>query len=441
MITEQTPVAFSDPLPPAVDVVVIGAGVIGISTAWFLTQAGLTVQVCEKGRVAGEQSSRNWGWVRQQGRDPAELPIMMESLRIWDALAEQTGEDLGFTRCGVMYLADDEAQLARYEQWLDVARQHQLDTRLLNAAEVDALIPHGNGQWHGALYTPSDGRAEPWQAVPRLARAAQRQGCRITENCAVRVIDTQAGAVSEVVTERGTVRTQAVVCAAGAWSSLFSRNAGIDFPQLAVRSTAARTAPAPAVYTGNAAAEDLAFRRRADQGYTVALGDHQEHFLGTDTFRYLGKFMPALREAGRDTRFRLTGGVMPRVPRARWRGDERTVFERIRVLDPAPSTWAVTQIRQRLAARLPPLADVELLDTWAGMIDVTPDIVPIMDESPRHRGYFIAAGFSGHGFGIGPGAGRVMADKVLGNPPAHDLHRFRLSRFSDGTRITPGPAL
>jgi len=173
MINAQTAVAFNDPLPSAVDVVVIGAGVIGISTAWFLQHAGLTVLVCEKGRVAGEQSSRNWGWVRQQGRDPAELPIMIESLRIWGSLAEETGEDLGFTRCGVLYLADDETELARYEQWLDIARQHQLDTRLLNTAEVDALIPHGKGQWRGALYTPSDARAEPWQAVPGLGHASE----------------------------------------------------------------------------------------------------------------------------------------------------------------------------------------------------------------------------------------------------------------------------
>jgi glycine/D-amino acid oxidase-like deaminating enzyme len=441
MITEQTPISFQDPLPKAVDVTVIGAGVIGMSTAWFLTRAGLSVLVCEKGRVAGEQSSRNWGWVRQQGRDPAELPIMMDSIRIWETLAEQTGEDLGFAQHGVLYLADTDAELARYEQWLEIAGQHQLDTRMLNAAQVDAMIPQGAGQWRGALYTPSDGRAEPLQAVPGLARAAQRNGCKIVEGCAVRVIETQAGRVCGVITEHGPVKTQAVVCAAGAWASLFSRNAGVDFPQLTVRSTAARTAPAPDIYSGNASDRDVAFRRRMDNGYTVALGDYGEHYLGADSFRYLSKFLPALRTAWRDTRVRLRGGVMQRFPASHWQGDERTAFERIRVLNPAPCPWAIAQIRARLAKRLPALANLEFAETWAGMIDVTPDIVPVMDESPAHRGYFVAAGFSGHGFGIGPGAGRVLADKVLGRPPVHDLHRFRLSRFSDGTRIVPGPSL
>ena len=114
LITEATPIAFSQPLPDAVDVVIIGAGIIGTSTAYFLAQRGVKVLLCEKGRVAGEQSSRNWGWVRQQGRDWAELPIMMESNRIWRELAARTGEkDLTFTPSGSVYLAQSEAQMAK----------------------------------------------------------------------------------------------------------------------------------------------------------------------------------------------------------------------------------------------------------------------------------------------------------------------------------------
>ncbi len=137
VITESTPIAFSDPLPETVDVVIIGAGIIGTSTAYFLAKHGAKVLLCEKGRVAGEQSSRNWGWVRQQGRDRAELPIMMESNRIWRDLARSTGEkDLGFTPSGCIYLAETERQLAKYESWHELARQHQLDTRLLSESEA-----------------------------------------------------------------------------------------------------------------------------------------------------------------------------------------------------------------------------------------------------------------------------------------------------------------
>ena len=442
MISEQSPVTFQDTLPESVDVVVIGAGIIGISTAWFLTKNGVSVLVCEKGRVAGEQSSRNWGWARQQGRDYAELPIVMDSLNIWDTLAQETGEDLGFTRKGVMYLAQTAAELAEYEEWLEIAKQHQLDTRMLTSAEVDELITDNQGQWRGGLYTASDGRAEPFKAVPALARAAQRLGCKITENCAVRTLDEHAGAVSGVITEQGTVKTQAVVCAAGAWSSAFARNLGIDLPQLTVRATVARTAPAPDVFAGNAASSDFAFRRREDGGYTLALSGFAEHFIGADSFRYFSNFLPSLRATWRVTRLRFGDGLVKRFSGlTNWDGDSVTPFEQTRVLNPAPSAWAVKQMRKRLAKRLPSLSDIAFEESWAGMIDTTPDFVPVMDEVPGNRGFYIATGFSGHGFGIGPGAGRVMADMVQGRAPAHDLDRFRFSRFTDGSPVVLGPVL
>ena len=96
MITDKTPATFSDPVPQMVDVAVIGAGIAGTATAYFLARAGVSVLLCEKGRVAGEQSSRNWGWIRKQARDAAELPIVIESQGIWAGLAEEIGEDVGF---------------------------------------------------------------------------------------------------------------------------------------------------------------------------------------------------------------------------------------------------------------------------------------------------------------------------------------------------------
>ena len=443
ILSDTSPVTFADPLPEAADVVIIGAGVIGVSAAWHLARRGVSVLVCEKGRVAGEQSSRNWGWVRQQGRDAAELPIMMESMGIWDGLAEETGEDLGFGRHGVLYLAETESEMAGFERWLEtVAKPHQLDSRLLSGAEIDGLIDGKPGQWLGGIHTASDGRAEPFKAVPILARAAQRAGAAIAEDCAVRTLETENGAVSAVATEQGRVRTGAVLCAAGAWSSLFLGNLGIDLPQLTVKSCVARTAPGPEIFAGGAAGPDLAFRRRLDGGYTLALCDYNEHFLSRDSFRYFGKFLPALRASWGETRVRLGAGLAGRLAaRPRWTGAEATPFEETRVLNPPVTAETVKLIRERLARRLPALADLPLEETWAGMIDSTPDIVPVMDRAEGTPGLFIATGFSGHGFGIGPAAGRVMADLIQGNPPGHDLARFRLSRFSDGSRIDLGPAL
>jgi len=440
--SDDTPIAFQDALPESVDVVVIGAGVVGISTAWFLATRGVSVLVCDKGRVAGEQSSRNWGWIRQQGRDPAELPIVIDSINTWELLSRELNEDIGFTRQGVLYLAETDAQLAEHEKWLDTARQHQLDTKILSGTEVDALIDDKPGQWKGGLFTASDGRAEPFIAVPALARALRARGGQIREDCAVRSIETTAGVVSGVITESGRVGAAAVVCAAGAWSTLFMANLGVFLPQLTVRATVARTSPAPEIFGGNASVAEIAIRRRADGGYTVASSNTNEHFVGADSFRYCLKFLPALAASVRFIRLHFGGNLIERLrPVRRWRDDEVSPFERTRVLNPIPSPKALRRMRQGLTRRLPKLADVPFEEAWAGMIDVTPDVVPVMDAVAEYPGLYLATGFSGHGFGIGPGAGRAMADLVMGESAAHDLSRFRLARFSDGTPMRPGPGL
>ena len=442
MISAHSPVTFHDPLPASVDVVVIGAGVIGISTAWFLAKRGVSVLVCDKGRVAGEQSSRNWGWIRQQARDAAELPIMIDSINTWEALAAEIGEDIGFTRKGVLYLAETEAQLARLAEWIEVAAQHQLDTRILGSREIAELVSDDPGQWHGGLYTASDGRAEPFKAVPALARGLQRLGCSIRENCAVRTLDLQAGRVVGVVTEEGRVAAQSVVCAAGAWSTVFAGNLGINLPQLTVRSTVARTVPAPDIFSGNGSFGEIAIRRRVDGGYTVAASGENEHFVGADTFRHFFKFLPALSASRKSLRVRVGDGVVARLtPTTKWDEEAVTPFEHTRVLDSTPSGRAVERMHAGLARRVPALADIAFEEAWAGMIDVTPDVVPVMDEVSEFPGFFLATGFSGHGFGIGPGAGRVMADLVQGRRVAHDVRRFRFARFSDGSRMIPGPGL
>ena len=129
--------AAANPVPAAADVVVIGGGIVGCSTAWFLAQRGVSVALFEKGRIAGEQSGRNWGWVRQQGRSPIELPLMMRSLRIWQGLPAALGADIGFRQGGSLYLAETPAHLEELAEWLAVAREHRLDTRLLTVTELD----------------------------------------------------------------------------------------------------------------------------------------------------------------------------------------------------------------------------------------------------------------------------------------------------------------
>lgn len=443
MITDQSPITFADPLPEAADVVVIGGGVAGIAAAYFLAERGEKVVVCEKGRVAGEQSSRNWGWIRQQGRDRAELPIMMESNRIWRGLAEKTGEsDLTFTQCGNLYITDDEATLRKYEAWREMATEHQLDTKMLSKADITDQYPGIKGNWVGGMITPSDGRGEPFVAIPALARAARQAGAVIAENCAVRTLDVEGGKVAGVVTEAGRIRCDRVLLASGAWSTHFAANAGIDLPQLAVRSTVARTEPVPEFVSNNVLTPGLSIRRRADGGYTITSGELAEHFLSPKSFKYFTKFFKLLRTSAKNVKLHL--GAPKGYPGAwgsptSWSADEESPFERMRVLNPDPSPIVVKQIYDRLPNRYPAMKDAKLAEAWAGMIDVTPDAVPVLGEDHRLPGLHIATGLSGHGFGIGPAIGRIAADLLSGRDPGYDLTRFRTQRFFDGTPLEPGP--
>ncbi len=171
-ISESNPVQFPGPPPASSEVVIIGGGIIGITTALFIARKGVAVTVVEKGRIAGEQSSRNWGWIRKQGRDADELPIVIEAARLWKQLAEECGEDIGLTQCGVTYLARTDREMAAFDEFMKIASTYGLDTKLLDTDDVDTLIPHMARRFAGAMTTPSDLRAEPWVAVPALARLA-----------------------------------------------------------------------------------------------------------------------------------------------------------------------------------------------------------------------------------------------------------------------------
>lgn len=443
-IFADQPARFSPAVPKACDVVVLGGGVIGVMTAWHLAMHGFKVVLCEKGRIAGEQSSRNWGWIRQQGRDFAELPIMVESLSIWKALALEFGAGLGFRQEGVLYLARTEAELAGYAGWMEGAQGHGLDTRLVSQKQLQARLAGTVGPWIGGLLTPSDARAEPWFAVPMLAEGAVARGAVIIENCAVRRLDRVAGRVSGVITEHGRIACDQVVVAGGAWSSLFLRAEGVIIPQLAVLASVAATESLPEVYAGNAADDRFAFRRRQDGGYTLAPGASHDFHIGPDAFRHLLTYLPVLKNDFRSTHFR------PATPRdfpdawttaRRWSGDQVSPFERLRVLNPAPNRAELAKVVAEFQAAFPGLPAVSLKSVWAGMIDTMPDVVPVIDRVAALPGLVIATGLSGHGFGIGPGVGRVVADLVAGNPVGHDLTRFRLSRFHDGSKVQPGPSL
>ncbi len=434
--TWERPFEVPADIPERADVVVIGGGIVGVSTAWFLAKQGVDVVLCEKGHIAGEQSGRNWGWVRVQGRDTREIPMMLESLRIWDRFADEEGEDVGFARGGCFFSANSDKDVDELAAWAEVAKEFDIDTRFIGADELRTRIDGAGPAWKGALFTESDGRAEPHKAAPAIARAAERAGAKVLTSCAVRGIETSGGNVSAVVTEHGAIATSTVCVAAGAWTSMFFRALGVDVPQLRVRGTVARTAPAKEVFRGNLFDDRIGIRRREDGGYTVAHGSVLEHPVTPSSFRYFMKFLPALMHEFKIVRLSFGADFVDewRTPK-RWALDAESPFERTRVLNPAPTPSVLRGIRKNMAKVFPALAETPLVESWAGMIESSPDIVPIIDAIDGFSGLHVATGFSGHGFGIGPGAGKAIAGMLTGNETGIDLSAFRLGRFFDGTPI------
>ena len=419
--------------PPRADVVIVGGGIAGVSTLLSLAEKGVSAVLVEKGHLAGEQSSRNWGFCRTQGRDIGELPLAIESLRQWDTMEARVGAELGFRRAGACYLCETPKQVAAYEAWLERAKTWQVRSRILGPDEVDRVLPGSSRRWAGALYTADDGRAEPQRAVPLMAQAARRLGAAVVTGCAARGFETTGGRLSAVVTERGAIACDAAVLAGGAWSRLFCGNMGIDFPQLKILGSVMRTEPLDGPPELAVAGPDFAFRKRLDGGYTVARRNLYEAHVVPDSFRLLPRFFGAAIRQRHEFRLRFTGRFQEEARIARrWAMDQPSPFETVRVLDPAPNPAIVEESRVNLVRAFPAFAPARIAQSWGGLIDTTPDAVPVIGPVPSVPGFFLMSGFSGHGFGIGPGAGRLMAELVMGAPPVVDPGPFRFARFGTG---------
>ncbi|MBV9018600.1 MAG: FAD-binding oxidoreductase [Alphaproteobacteria bacterium] len=440
MAPRVDPVPSDEKLPARADVVIVGGGIIGASTALFLAQRGVSVALCEKGHIAGEQSSRNWGWCRKMARDPREIPLIIESLRLWERMNGTVEAETGFRTCGIMYLGETAEDLGRMESWLEHAREYQLDTRLIDGDEAGRLLPGLAKRWAGALYTPSDGKAEPQMAAPAIAEAARRRGATILTGCAVRGVETAAGRIGGVVTEKGRIACQSVVLAGGAWSRLFCGNFGIELPQLKVLASVMRTEPLDGGPEISASGGLFGYRKRMDGGYTVATLGVRTIDLVPDSFRLLPDYLPSVRLHWKKLRFRVGRRFVEewQTPR-RWALDGPSPFERVRVLDPEADPFVLERARTSIGDNFPAFKHVAVAESWGGMIDVMPDAIPVISAVDKIPGFFIATGFSGHGFGIGPGAGRLVADMVSGARPIVDPTPFRLSRFTDGSNPQPHP--
>ena len=420
----------SPALPDRADVVVIGGGIVGVCAGYYLARRGLKVALVEKGRIGAEQSSRNWGWCRQQNRDARELPMATESLTLWDRFAEEIGEDLGFRRCGLLYLSDDDVQLSAWAKWRDFAAGAGMVTHMLSAEEASARGSATGKRWRGGVFSPTDGTADPARAAPVIARGILKAGGSVHQFCAARGLETTGGRVSAVVTEKGTIRTGTVIHAGGAWASSFLTQSGIRFPQSSVRSSILSVEPGAVGLPDALHTAAVSVTRRSDGGYTLAISGGARVDPTPQQLRFASQFVPMFLRRWRSLAIGgLEGWKSGHETLARWKLDAPTPMEARRILDPTPDPRQIAETHARAQALLPGLKSVPVAARWAGYIDSTPDGVPAIGELAGLPGFILAAGFSGHGFGIGPGAGHMIADIVTGAKPIVDPKPYRPERL------------
>jgi glycine/D-amino acid oxidase-like deaminating enzyme len=425
------PTARSGGLPQRCDAVVVGGGVLGLSSAYELARRGLSVVLVESGHVGGRQSGRNLGFVRQQGRAPAELPMMMAANQRWQGLSHELGADVEWRMGGNLRLTNHPELASGYERWVADAASLGLDSRVVSNAEVESILPGVNEKWLLGIFTASDGHADPLATCRAYTRALRERGVQVCEGVPVQHITFAGGSVTGVATPIGELKADVVVLAAGSGSARLARGAAVEIPQQLVSQTVILTEPVPVVTRAAAWTGELFIRQDARGCLRLAAATRNEIVLDLAGVRHAGRFLSNY----------LSNRSRLRVPL-----DPASVARAL--LRPAQSTWGgmssprprFDDIRfclERAQRYFPGLGDLRLRRAWSAEIEVTPDALPVIDGGGGPSGLVIATGMSGHGFGLGPIVGNVVADIVDGAETGFDLRPFRVARFHDGSRLEP----
>lgn len=438
-VSRAEPVPHSDALPARSDVVIIGGGFVGCFTALYLAERGYSVTLCEKGVIAGEASGRSIGWIDGQYLAPVKMPLIAQAKTRWATSEAQIGASLGYERCGLLSVFRSAAERDLAEQWLASVRDLPgVDAYLVNPQGAAKYLPGGAEARFGGLYQPSDARAEPRVAAPRVAVAARARGARIVQQCAVRQIELQNGQVHAVHTERGTLHCSAVLVAGGVWSPLLARQLGLALPQLQAFGSAQRVRPRESGPDVSAWMPQGIYRANGDGSYTVGAVNGAAPLTATALLN-LRQFLPAVRA--------MWSQIDPVLSPATFRHDLQTLlpwtdpgalFERTRIYQPQVRERVLAAILRQLAAAYPLFQGAQVEETWAGALVSTPDNMPVISPVKAIPGLYLGTGFY-YGLTMAPAAANALADLITGQIPSIDLQPYRYERFSDGSTLTFQP--
>ncbi len=371
-------------MPNTADVVIIGGGVMGCALAYNLAKEGLKPVVIEKSDIGGEASGSNGGGVRQSARNLKEMPLAMESIRLFGHLHEELEMDVEYVRGGNLRLCTSEEDLVAMRKSVENQKTAGLELEMLDRQQVLDLNPFVGEKVLGATYCPTDGHANPFLVTYGFFLKAKRLGARFfTQEKAVD-IKLKKNKVTRVITDKQTFDTDLVVNAAGIGGRKIANLVGLDYPMKPVFSEALITEPYPPLFKemfGHA--RGLFYGRQTLHGSFFWGG-----FVGTENFIY--------REG-------------------------KPLFN---FIGPA--------ISRMVLEYFPVLRNLQVIRMWSGLIDQMSDGIPILGMTSEVPGFVFCTGFSGHGFGLSPAIGRLMSELIMDCRPSLPLNDFCYSRFSRG---------
>jgi sarcosine oxidase, subunit beta len=374
-------------LPASAEVVIVGGGVMGVSTAFHLAEAGVPgVVLLERDDLGSGSTSKAAGGVRAQFSDALNIQLGARSLEAFERFGERPAYEIDLSQPGYLFLLSTSDDVAVFEQSVALQNELGVPSRMITAAEAHQLSPWiETDDVLAAAFSPTDGHCTPESVVLGYAMAARRLGARVVPHCEVLGIElggSDGRQVQAVVTHERRIETSTVICTAGAWSRHVGEMAGVDLPVEPYRRQILVTEPVP----------DLPPRLPMTIDFTSTFYFHREG--------------PGL----------LMGMTDP---------DETAGFKLDRSDDWLPRLTAA------IGHRAPRILDIGLSSGWAGLYEVTPDHNALIGESPEAGRFLYATGFSGHGFLMGPAVGEVLRDLYLGRPPFVDISPLDVHRFAN----------